>query len=397
MVTDDLTDRSTLRAAANALQSSLARHAAQIDAEAAFPVESLQQMRTSGLLGLLVPAEYGGPGGSLADLVDVAQILASGCLSTAMIWAMHCQQVDAVMRFGSPELRADLLPLVARGEAYLGSITTESRKGGHLMTAVAALESHGGALELDRDAPIVTGGEYADGFLVTMRMSKDSAEGRVSLVYVDRQQADVKHRTQTGWDPLGMRGTRSAGLHIRGRVPHTHVVGPAGGFRTVATESMIVTAHLGWAACWLGAARSALADLVGLLRSAKRPSGLELNSPLTAERLARIRMELELVGGYLNRVTEEVVSLRADGRSVDNTASQIHLNVLKVAAAELTFSAVDRMIRLAGLGAGYLKTSTIPLERHFRDLRSASLNNSDDRLLVATGALTLMDRTVRLA
>lgn len=39
-------------------------------------------------------------GGTLADLAKVALVLAGGCTSTAMIWAMHCQQTDSLVRFG---------------------------------------------------------------------------------------------------------------------------------------------------------------------------------------------------------------------------------------------------------------------------------------------------------
>jgi acyl-CoA dehydrogenase len=373
----------------------LSAHAAGIDRTAEFPVEGLRALRDSGLLGLLVPRRYGGLDGDLADLVSVAQTLAGSCLSTAMIWAMHGQQVDALVRYATPRLRDELLPRVARGEVYLASVTTEPGKGGHLLSAVAPLEDTGELLTVARDAPVVTGGGYADGFMVTMRAAVDSRENEVSLVYLDRTQAEAQ--TRGGWDPLGMRGTHSVGMRLTGAVPPHQLVGEPGGFRTVATESMIPAGHLAWAACWLGAARSAFADLVALARSPQRPRSLDAASELATERLARIRIDLELVAAYLHRTCDEVLTERRAGRSLDRPSTQIHLNTVKVAAAELTFGAVDRMVKLAGLATGYLRGSAIPLERHFRDLRSASLNYADDRLLTATGALTLLDRSVRLA
>ncbi|MFJ5736183.1 acyl-CoA dehydrogenase family protein [Streptomyces microflavus] len=379
----------------------LARHAADLDREGAFPHAALEVLRTCGLLGLLVPREYGGLGGSPADLVAVAGELAGACLSTALVWAMHCQQSDALVRFASPWLRERVLPRVARGEAYLASVTTEPGKGGHLLTAVAPMRAlrHPGAGEdavlLDRDAPVVTGGLHADGFLITMRSAPDAPDSRVTLLYADRDQLEMVPGEP--WDTLGMRGTQSVGLRLSGKVPARQTVGAEGGFRTVALESTAPLGHLAWAACWLGAARSALRDLVGLARSPDRPHGIDLRSELTAERMARIRGDLELVSAYLHRVTQEVVELRREGGTLGSPETQIHLNTLKVTAAELTFRAVDAMVRLAGLRIGYGRHSPVPLERHFRDLRSASLTYADDRLLVATGALTLLDRAVRLA
>jgi acyl-CoA dehydrogenase len=389
----DAVDRGQAVARAEKLVPLLRNQAAVLDATGVFPDEGLRALRTSGLLGLLVPAPDGGLGGGPSDLAAVAQTLAGGCLSTAMIWAMHCQQVDAVVRYGGDRLRSSLLPRIARGEVYLASITTEPGKGGHLLSASSPVHRDGAQLTIEREAPVVTGGEQADGFLVTMRSAAGSPENSVSLIYLDRAQAKIE-AVGTGWTAMGMRGTRSGGLTLSGSVPSDQTIGLPGRFRAVAVESMIPIGHVAWAACWLGAARSAMADLVALIRSPSRPRGLDPRSDLVHERLARIRIDLELVGAYLHRTVDEISETRAAGRSLDTAPAQIHLNVLKVAAAELTFRAVDRLVQLAGLAVGYLRESPVPLERHFRDLRSASLNNSDDRLLTATGALTLLDRAV---
>lgn len=367
----------------------LAEHAADVDARARFPVESLHALRDRGYLGLLVPTEYGGMGLGLNALVRAAGTLASGCLSTAMIWAMHCQQVDVLVRHAGPELRARVLPRVATGEVYLASVTTESGKGGRLLTARDALAPDGEGTVLRRDAPVVTGGAHADGFLITMRAHEDADEGEVTLVYADRRDLEIE---QTGdWEALGMRGTHSVGLRLGGRLRADSVVGRPGCFRDAALDSMIPVGHLAWSACWLGAARGAFS---ALLRRLAR--GGDRTSPLVQERIARIRLDLELVGAYLARTREEVSAARAKGERVDGAAAQIHLNTLKLAASELTFRAADRMVQLAGLSVGYSRASEIPLERLFRDLRSAALNYANDRLLVANGALSLLDRPVTL-
>ena len=373
----------------------LVRDAPDVDDAARFPEAGVRLLRDNGLLGLLVPTTYGGLGGDLGDMVTVAQTLATGCLSTAMIWAMHCQQVDAIVRHGTLRLRDELLPKIAAGEHYLASITTEPVKGGHLLTAGASLQEVDQSFKVERHAPVVTGGQHADGYLVTMRESETAPAHRVSLVYVAAQAARVEPLGD--WNPLGMRGTHSGGLRLSGMIPAHHMVGRPGEFRAVALDSMIVVGHLAWASCWLGTARSALSDVVALARSRERPRGLDPASELSSERLGRIRLDLEVVGAYLHRVLDEVLGHRRAGRSLDSPETQIHINALKVLAAELTFRAVDRLVQLTGMATGYLKESSIPLERHFRDLRSASLNYADDRLLTAMGKLCLLDRSVRLA
>ncbi len=367
----------------------LARHAAKADADAEFPRDSVEALRKAGLFGLLVPTEYGGMGGDLGDMVEAATLLAGGCLSTAMIWAMHCQQVDTVVRHAGGALRAVLLPRIAVDGYYLASVTTEPGNGAHLLTASSALVSEDQQLLVRRDAPVVTGGEFADGFLVTMRASADEPPNRVSLVYLDRSQ--VEARTVRDWNAMGMRGTRSVAMVLSGTASADQLIGAAGGFRAVAVDSMIPAGHLAWSACWLGAARAALHSLASLIRSSDRPASINIDSDLVRHRLARTRVELELCGAYLLHIRNEVMHRRRLERGMDEYAFQIKLDTLKVACSELTFSAVDRLVQLGGAMTGYQRDAPVPLERHFRDLRSASLNYSNDRLLSAIGALTLLD------
>jgi acyl-CoA dehydrogenase len=379
--------------AAAAAATVLSANAADADDKARFPVQSMAAIRDAGLLGLLVPAEHEGAGAGLDDFVAVARVLGGACQSTALAWVMHCQQVDAIARFGQPALQRDVLPRVARGELYIASVTTERGKGGHLLTAEAPLRAENGRLRIERDAPVVTGVTAADGFLITMRAGADAPPHEVSLVYADR--GDLAVDELGDWDTLGMRGTQSLGVRLSGDVAAANVVGPPGGFREVAVESMIPLAHLGWSACWLGAAQAALSALVGSLRQPGQ-RWADTSSDLVLERLARIRIDLELTSGYLHRVQQEVSEARAQRRSVGDPPTQIHLNTLKVCAAELTFRAADRMVQFAGLARGYARNSALPLERVFRDLRAASLNYANDRLLTATGSLALVDRSVTL-
>lgn len=379
----DVTSRAT------AVLPVLREHAASSDADAAFPAASLRALREHRLLGLMVPEQYGGSGASLKTFVEVAGQLAGACLSTAQIWAMHCFQVDSVMRFGSPELRASLLPRIADEQVYIASVTSERGHSSSLFTAHSPLVADGGHAVVERSAPVVTGGAHADGYLITMRASGSTSEQDVAWVYADR--ADLDHVERVGvWNTMGMRATESMGLTLSGRVPAHNVLDG-----DVARESMIPLSHLGWSACWLGAARGALSELVRWFRKSGK-LGEDGPSDLFCERLARIRLDLELVSAYLTRVREQVDDVRAGGGSLASPRTQLQLNALKLTSSDLTFSAVDRMVQLAGLRIGYDKNSPVALERHFRDLRAASMNHANDGLWVGVGAMALVDQAVNL-
>jgi acyl-CoA synthetase (AMP-forming)/AMP-acid ligase II/alkylation response protein AidB-like acyl-CoA dehydrogenase len=365
----------------------LAQNTEEVDRTGCFPVGSLAAIRSTPLAGLIVPEQYGGAGGSLPDLAGILPILASGCPTTAFIWAMHCQQVDAVVRFASSRLAAHVLPRVATGELYLASVTSEPGKGGHLLSCSAAATSDGDTLSFARIAPIVTGGRHAGGFLITLRASPDASEDQVTLLYADRAEMDIAETS--GWDSMGMRGTESVSLTLSGTVPGWRVVGTAANFREIAIESMIPLGHIGWSACWIGAAREGLRRLIcNLRRGLTTPSDARFD--LKAERLARARGDLELAHAYLAAVVDEVATARRNRTSLASTATQIHLNTLKVAASELTYRTAERLVETAGLLEGYRRNAT-GLERLSRDLRAATLTFSNDRLLTATGRLLLLD------
>ncbi|MDX3458209.1 acyl-CoA/acyl-ACP dehydrogenase [Streptomyces sp. ME02-8801-2C] len=373
----------------------LSENADRTDREAGFPVAGLQALRDCGLMGINVPPEYGGRGASLEEITKVARTLAPACLSTAMIWAMHVSQADALVRHASADLRSEVLPRIAAGKEYLASVTTEAGRGSDLFTAHTPLRvENGRAAFTGRRAPVVTGGMQADGFLVTLRAHQEAQPHEVSLLYARREQLTLVGSGD--WDPMGMRGTESLGWEISGEVPAGNVVGEAGKFQEVARESMVPTAHIGWSACWLGAAEGAYRRLIRWLRAPRRQGGPQVRSELLRERLGRIRVDLDLVSAYLHRVCASVEAARAEGSGLSAPVTQLRLNSLKLAASELTFRAVDAMLQTAGMGPGYMRSAPLGLERAFRDLRSARLNHSNDRMWPATGALALLDTKVDL-
>ncbi|MEU2618172.1 acyl-CoA dehydrogenase family protein [Streptomyces sp. NPDC007157] len=367
------------------------RHAARTDRAAEFPVDALDALRRTGLLGLLIPRRYGGLGGGVSDLLAATQTLGRSDMSVAMIFAMHCQQASALVRYGNERLRKELLPKTAAGEIYLASVTTEAGKGGHLLSAQAQLNDSGADLVIDRFAPIVTGGMHADGFLITMRSPQAATANEVSLVYAHRDQLTL---TDSGeWQPMGMRASHSIALKLTGSIPGHQVVGEHGEFHEIATEIFGPLAHLGWSAAWLGTAAGALSRVLRLLRSPAGRERFDLTSELLLTRISRSRRRLDAVHALLRQTATTVES----GADLSLPARQLQLNSLKITASEECFAAVDDLVTALGLRHGYLKDSPTRLELALRDLRSAALNYSNDRLHLADGRLALRDQGVTFA
>ncbi|HEX8306481.1 MAG TPA: acyl-CoA dehydrogenase family protein [Jatrophihabitans sp.] len=365
------------------------RHSRRTDAEAAFPVEVLGELRRTGLLGLLVPGRFGGMGGGLREMIEAAEQLGRVDMSVAMIFAMHCQQVAAITEHAGEDLAAQVLPRIAAGQLYLGSITTELATGGHLLTSEAKLGAEDGRLQLDRFAPIVTGGAYADAFLITMQSPFARGSHEVSLVLAEAAELDLQ--VSGNWNPLGMRASHSVALKLRGSVAADRVIGGHGGFRQVATQTFGPMAHLGWSACWLGTAAGALSRVLSLIREPANRSKYPTDSPLLLRRLSEARCRLDTVHALLQH-TRSVVE-----ESLDRSSPRIQLllNALKIQASEQCLGVVDSLMDIVGMRHAYLADSPTRLEFALRDLRSAPLNYSNDRLHEVDGKFTLLDQAVR--
>jgi acyl-CoA dehydrogenase len=387
-----------IMAVAQELRAALATHAAEIDDHGAFPEEGLREIRKSGLMGLVVDRKYGGMGASFSTMAEVVQMLAEGCTSTAMIWAMHCQQVATIADHGGFALSESVLPRIAAGEIYIASVTSERNKAGELLTAVAPLHRAGDGWVVERDAPVVTGGANADAYLVTMRASPEATPSDVVLVFAERAQMEIEFVSE--WNAMGMRATQSVGMSLKGIVPHSQVIAHDSGFKQIAVATMVPVGHIAWAATWIGTARGAFRRLLEILRDPVRRRSVPLHSDLFAERLAQARLGLDTASAFLRQVAATYDRLRAE-YGVDSDAFSspwfnIHINGLKILASEKAFAIVDQLVQLAGLRYGYLKGSDVALERCFRDLRSASLMYANDKLYVVNGKLSLLDRDVVL-
>ncbi|GAA5054955.1 acyl-CoA dehydrogenase family protein [Nocardia callitridis] len=347
--------------------------------DARFPTEALDLARASGLLSAEVSDATRSHVRDLRPMVQSIYEAGRVCASLGTIVSMHLQQVHAIAVHGTPRLKSDLAESLAAGKNYVGSITTERASGGDLRSSDSTIERRADTLVIDRDAPIVTGGELCDSFLVKVA----EPGGGTSLVYVPREDAEVDIG-KSSWDPMGMRESASVSLRLRATVPDWHVLGAPGQFDRIVSDNFGVFAHIGWAAAWLGTATECGNRLTQCIKEKPALRRKLADSDVMLARLSSARSSLDTVRFALDTVTNDY----ADG-ATGTAQFAIHTNELKVLASVKCFDAVDTMIEIGGLSLGYMRNPRTRLERAFRDLRSASLNFSNDKLAVANGKLIM--------
>ena len=141
-----------------------------------FPAEAFAAARTERLLGLLVPAELGGEGATVSDVVDVCYVLGRACASTGMVFAMHQIMVAILVRH-APRQRLASPACCGASSAeqwLLASSTTEGTGGGDLRASACAVDVDGGRMSLEKNATVISYGAEADAIVTTARRAPDA-------------------------------------------------------------------------------------------------------------------------------------------------------------------------------------------------------------------------------
>jgi acyl-CoA dehydrogenase len=364
-------------------QDIAAPHADDVDAKARFPAESIAALREAGVLSACVPREFGGAGCTLGQLAQLCSTLAQACGSSAMVLAMHYSQLACIARHGtSSEFFRNWLRESVSAQWLLASMTSEVGTFGDTRSSICAVERRDGRFVLNKDATTGSYCEHADAILVTCRRDAGAAKSDQVLVMVDK--ADCTLARTTSWDTLGMRGTCSPGFRLESSGDEAQIV--PGAFADSSAQTMVPYSHVLWASLWWGIAADAVARAANFVRGQARQN--PGSTPPTASRLAEAWQELQTmkqVWWAAAKAFDETV----DRDELNSMAWALRLNNLKVACSEAAPRIVHKALQIVGI-LGYKNDSPFALGRHYRDVLSASIMISNDRINAKSAAMLLV-------
>jgi len=337
----------------------VAPYAAEIDKSAGFPRQAITALGGRGLLGLTVPAAYGGQGQGMRTAVAVLDELSRRCSSTAMVYLMHLCGVAcyaAAPEKTEPWLRG------AAGGTHLSTIAFSERGSrSHFWAPVSrAVSGDGGVMSLSAQKSFVTSAGQADGYVVSTldANAKQPLESTIYLVL----RGDKGLTVSGAWEGLGMRGNASAPMTLD-RVavgPDRALTSPGKGLELM-LGVVLPLFQVGTAAVALGIAEAAVqATQQHLTTSRLEHLGSSLAEiPVLRARLAQMRIETDRARAHLVSVLD---SLEAPGPS-----TQLFVLEAKAAATEAAVSVTELGLRTCG---GVALGKALPLERLFRDARA---------------------------
>ena len=145
------------------LCTQLRETAPALDTADAWPAEQLGMMADSGVLGWLIPREFGGDDVSTAELVTGYEQLASACLTSTFVLTQRNAAIQRIVKSPNEDLKAELLPELVDASQFATvgiSHLTTSRQ--HWKKPTVAAEQLDGGFIVNGEIPWVTGGDRAD-------------------------------------------------------------------------------------------------------------------------------------------------------------------------------------------------------------------------------------------
>ncbi|MBN9241816.1 MAG: acyl-CoA/acyl-ACP dehydrogenase [Mesorhizobium sp.] len=365
-----------------------AEHGDAVDREGRFPAETIAALKRERLLGLAIPAEYGGEGLGTAAVADLIAQLAQACGSSAMIYAMHQIKTSSFVMHGvGSEWHRAYMRRIAAEQLLMASATTEAGIGGNLRNSICAIEVEDGRFRLVKEAIVISYGNYADAILATARRAPDAASSDQIMVVIPNDANRTIDRTVV-WDTLGMRGTCSDGFHLEAAGDAAQIFPKP--FSEIAAQSMLASSHIYWAATWFGIAADAFNRAQAFVKAAARKQ-TDGSLPPGALRLAEAAAKLQEMKGHLTAAIHRFDTALGDDDALSSIGFAAEINALKIAASEKAGEVVRIALLVNGI-LGYKNGTPFSVGRHLRDTASAPVMISNDRILSNTATLLVMSR-----
>ncbi|NOK01113.1 MULTISPECIES: acyl-CoA dehydrogenase family protein [unclassified Myxococcus] len=333
----------------------VAPQARTLDREERFPTDLFRQLGEMGLLGVNLPARYGGSEAGVVAYALAMMEMAAADASTSVAMAVTNMCGELINAFGTDAQREKYVTRLASGEAIAGSFAlSEPHAGSDPGALRTTAVRRGDVWVLNGSKQWITSGAYAGVMVVWARTSPAGNKGLSCFIVEGGTKGLIigKHE-----DKMGLRSSNTVSLTFEDcEVPAENLLGAEGqGFRLAMVA--LDGGRIGIAAQACGVGRAALEATVAYVKDRQafgQPIG-EFQGP----RFMLADMQTQLEAAEL--LTLRAASMKEKGQPFSREAS-----MAKLFASEMSNKVADKAVQLHG-GYGYI--DEFPVERFFRDAR----------------------------
>jgi isovaleryl-CoA dehydrogenase len=369
-------------------EKEVAPMAYELDRDEGFPLENLKKIGKLGLIGVIIPEEYGGSGsGNYVDIAIVSEELAKVCLVTSVAYTTHASVVaDNIRRNGTTEQKKKYLPSLCDATKIGGVAITEPSAGSDATSIKLRADKRGDSYVMNGTKTFITNATVGDFFLVYAKTDASKGPNGITAFVVEKGMPGFSSGKK--FEKLGWRGSPTGELIFEDCiVPKTHLLGRENkGVQVL--MSGLNTERIGVAAMALGLARGAFE--FALKYSKDR---VQFGKPISAfqmirEKLANMAMEIELskLIVYNSAALASEIAIDDPELTSGKQVSEINLaaSYAKLFTSEVVNQVTYEAIQILG-GYGYIKE--FPIERMWRDARLFTIGagtSEIQRMIIAT-------------
>ena len=211
--------------------------AAEVDEEERFPLETVEKMAKTGLMGIPVPVKYGGAGGTNLMYGMAVEELSRVCGTTGVVLSAHTSLCCApIMENGTEEQKMKYLPRLASGE-WIGAFgLTEPNAGTDAAMQQTTAVLDGDHYVLNGNKIFITNAVYAHVYVIFAMTDKSLGNKGISAFIVEKGTPGFSIGKKE--KKMGIRGSATTELVFEDcRIPKENLLGQQGkGFAIVAQE-----------------------------------------------------------------------------------------------------------------------------------------------------------------
>ncbi len=321
-----------------------------------FPAENFEKMAELGLMGMMVPSEYGGAGTDTVSYVLALSEIAYSCASTAVVMSVHNSIVcESICRYGTEDQKKRYLPALVSGKSIGAFALTEPQAGSDPVSQKTSAVKDGDYYVLNGTKRFITTGKNAGLTIATANTEPAKKHKGISAFLLAKGTPGfIIGKTE---DKMGLRASDTTDLIFDNcRVHKKDLLGNEGdGFKIAMTA--LDGGRIGIGAQSVGVAQAALDAAVKY--STEREQFGQTISKFQGLRWMIAEMATELEAA--RQLTLSAAATKDRGEKYTLEAS-----MAKLYASEMVNRTVAKALQIHG-GYGYIKE--YPVERFYRDAR----------------------------
>ncbi|MCJ2513153.1 MAG: acyl-CoA dehydrogenase [Candidatus Thermoplasmatota archaeon] len=350
--------------------------ASELDEKGEYPTKTLGKMAKLGLLGIIIPREYGGAGLDTISYSIVVEEISRKCASTGVITSVHNSLTAwPIMKYGNEDQKKKYLPILAKGEKIGAFAATEPNAGSDLGAIRTTAELKGDNYIINGDKTFITSGPEAGIIIVFAVTDKSLGSKGISAFIVE---SDMKgYKVGSIFEKLGINASKTSELIFENmEVPKENLLGREGeGFKIAL--STLDGGRIGIASQAVGIAQAALDESIEYSKQRQqfgRPiAKFQAIQWMIADMATKIEASRYLV--YNAAYKKDI------GEKISKEAA-----MAKLFASDTAMNSVIKAVQIHG-GYGYTKEYTV--ERLFRDAKITEIYEGTSEVLkmVIAGSL----------